>query len=176
MRCDPPIRTRARLPRLRFHRRCPEKRRRPSARCSPASGIIISFHQADRVRKKGAITVAEIVLLRNVSKGSEIFYCTWTPGCPAVCAIPLTLIAQRTQLTLASPSSCITSVRSPSLISHPPFFSLLLLSLSRLSANMRSMPSFMHSCRLFPYGSSQCQLHVTPMPTIGLKKAIIMNL
>ena len=49
------------------------------------SDIIISFHQADRVRKKGAITVAEIVLLRNVSKGSEIFNCTWTPGCPQRC-------------------------------------------------------------------------------------------
>jgi hypothetical protein len=49
------------------------------------SDIIISFHQADRVKKTGAVTVVEVALLRNVSKGSEIFYCNWV--CMRVCSI-----------------------------------------------------------------------------------------
>jgi hypothetical protein len=39
------------------------------------SDIMISFHQADRAKKKGDIAVVEVVLIRNITKASEIFYC-----------------------------------------------------------------------------------------------------
>jgi hypothetical protein len=39
------------------------------------SDIIISFHQVDRAKKKGDITSVEIILLRSVQKGAEIFNC-----------------------------------------------------------------------------------------------------
>jgi hypothetical protein len=41
------------------------------------SDIVISFHQADRAKKKGNIAVVEIVLIQNITKASEIFYCPW---------------------------------------------------------------------------------------------------
>ena len=40
------------------------------------SDVIIIYHQENRVKKKGRVTDVEIVLLRNVTKGTEIFYCT----------------------------------------------------------------------------------------------------
>jgi len=38
------------------------------------SDIVISFHQQDRAKKKGDIAVVEVVLIRNITKASEIFY------------------------------------------------------------------------------------------------------
>jgi hypothetical protein len=39
------------------------------------SDIVISFHRADRINKRGPIEIVEVTLIRNVSKGEEVFYC-----------------------------------------------------------------------------------------------------
>ena len=44
--------------------------------------IVISFHQADRVKKKGDIAVVDIVLIRNITKAAEIFNCNSARALP----------------------------------------------------------------------------------------------
>jgi hypothetical protein len=75
------------------------------------SDIIVSYHQQDRVKQKGDIKEAEVVLLRGVAKGAEIFNCT----CVCMCAplvFSLTPAFQPTQSILASRNSSKTSVRT----------------------------------------------------------------
>jgi hypothetical protein len=62
------------------------------------SDVIVIYHQENRVKKKGHVTDVEIVLLRNVTKGTEIFYCTLLFAESLL--FPLMLFLQLTAVTL----------------------------------------------------------------------------